>query len=113
LKSPESFGRHLEVYGLASWIGVFGGVITIVMMLAMNSIYATPSVALAVYNSFDPANNAHRWMRAFDLFGAWQAVVAGIGISKVADKSATTGIAVTVVLWLIWIAASVSLGLAR
>lgn len=113
LKSPEPFGRHLEVYGLASWIGIVGTVITVVMMLALNSIYATPSAALAIYDSFDPANDAHKWMRAFDVFGAWQAVVAGFGISKVAGKDSTMGIAVAVVLWLIWIAASVSLGLAR
>ena len=113
LKSSEPYGRHLEVYGLASWIGVIGGVITVVMMLAMNSIYATPSAALAFYDSFDPANDTHRWLRALDVFGAWQAVVAGFGISKLAGKDSTMGIVVAVVLWLIWIAASVSLGLAR
>jgi hypothetical protein len=113
LKTGEGYGRHLEVYGIASWIGVLGGTITVVMMLALDSIYATPSAALAVYDTFDPANTAHKWMRAFDVFGAWQAVVAGIGISKVAGKDSTMGIAVAVVLWLVWVAISVSLGLAR
>jgi hypothetical protein len=113
LKSSESYGRHLEVYGLASWIGIIGSVITIVMMLALDSIYATPSAALAIYNNFDPANEGHKWMRAFDAFGAWQAVVAGFGISKVAGKDSTMGLVVAVVLWLIWVAISVQLGLAR
>ena len=113
LKTSEPYGRHLEVYGLASWIGVFGGVITLVMMLAMNSIYATPSAALAFYDSFDPGNTTHRLLRALDLFGAWQAVVAGFGISKVAGKDSTMGIVVAVGLWLVWVGISVALGLAR
>ena len=113
LKTPEGFGRHLEVYGLASWIGIVGGVVTLAMMLGMNSIYATPSAALAIYDSFDSVNTTHRFLRALDVFGAWQAVVAGFGISKVAGKDGMTGVAVAVVLWLIWVAASVSLGLAR
>ncbi len=113
LKTTEPYGRHLEVYGLASWIGVFGGIITLVMMLAMNSIYATPSAALAIYDSFDPANKTHGLLRALDLFGAWQAVVAGFGISRVAGKDSMMGIIVTVGLWLIWVAISVALGLAR
>jgi hypothetical protein len=113
LKSTESYGRHLEVYGIASWIGVVGTVITIVMMLALDSIYATPSAGLAVYDSFDSANTTHRLMRALDIFGAWQALVAGIGISKVAGKDSTMGIVVAVVLWLAWVGISVALGLAR
>lgn len=113
LKSPEAYGRHLEVYGIASWIGIGGGIITIIMMLAMNSMYATPSAALAVYDSFDAGNTTHRLLRALDIFGAWQAVVAGIGISKVAGKDSTMGIVIAVVLWLAWVGISVALGLAR
>jgi hypothetical protein len=113
LKSTEGYGRHLEIYGIASWIGIIGSVITLVMMLGMNTMYATPSAALAVYDSFDPANTTHRLLRALDLFGAWQAVVAGFGISKVAGKDSTMGIVVAVVLWLAWVGISVALGLAR
>lgn len=113
LKTGESYGRHLEVYGIASWIGIFGSVITVVMMLAFDSMYATPSAALSIYDSFDSANTTHRLMRALDVFGAWQAVVAGIGISKVAGKDSTMGIAIAVVLWLAWVGISVALGLAR
>jgi hypothetical protein len=113
LKTGEGYGRHLEVYGIASWVGILGSIITIVMMLALDSIYATPSAALAVFDSFDPANTSHKWMRALDVFGAWQAVVAGIGISKVAGKDSTLGISVAVVLWLAWVGISVALGLAR
>lgn len=113
LKTPEGYGRHLEVYGIASWIGVVGTVVTIVMMLAMSSMYATPSGALAVYDSFDSANTTHRLLRALDIFGAWQAVVAGIGISKISGKESTMGVVIAVVLWLAWVGISVALGLAR
>lgn len=113
LASPAGYQKHLEIYGTASWIGIMGGIITLLMMLALNSMYATPSAGLAVYTSFDPANKMHTLLRSLDVFGAWQAVVVGIGISKIAGKGSGAGIGLALVLWLIWIAVSVSLGLAR
>ena len=42
LKSVVGYGKHLEVYGIASWIGVLGGIITVLMMVGLGSIAATP-----------------------------------------------------------------------
>lgn len=41
-KSTEGYGKHLELYGIASWIGVLGGIIAALMMVGLGSMTATP-----------------------------------------------------------------------
>jgi hypothetical protein len=113
LKSPVKYGKFLEVYGIATWIGVLGTVITMGMVLGMNSMFATPSAGLIFSDGFDPSNTMHKFASAFNIFSVWQAVVTGIGLSSLAGKPSGNGIAVALVLWLIWVAVAVPLGLLR
>jgi hypothetical protein len=113
LKSDAPYGKFLEVYGLASWIGIFGAIVTFMLMLGLDSMYASASAALAVVSEFDPANTTHKILKSLDVFAAWQAVAAGIGIGAVAKKESGAGIGVAMVLWVVWVAISVGLGLAR
>ena len=103
LKSTAGYGKHLELYGISSWIGLFGGVVTLLMIVGLNSLYASPSAALAVYSSFDPLNMTHKILAAVNIFSIWQAIVLGIGIGKLSDKSTSTGIGVVLGLWIIWV----------
>ena len=93
LKSPAGYAKHLEIYGISSWIGVLGGIVAALMMNALGSMYATPSAALAVYSSYDPMNSLHRFLASVEIFGIWQWAVAGIGLSKTSGKSTGMGIA--------------------
>lgn len=113
LKAPGGYGKYLEVYGLSGWIGILGLLVTILMVVAMNSLYATPSLGLAVVDEYDTTNKMHLIMSSINVFGIWQAVVIGIGLSKLADKPAGTGITVAMVLWVLWVACAVALGFAR
>ncbi len=113
LKTDAPYGKYLEVYGIASWIGIVGGVVTFVLMLALDSMYASASPALAILSNFDPMNTTHKFMKAADVFAAWQAVTIGVGLSTVAKKPSGTGIGIAVGLWLVWVVVSVLLGLAR
>jgi hypothetical protein len=113
LKSSAGYGKHLELYGIASWIGVLGGIITIMMMIGLGSISATPSGALAFLDSFDSTNKLHMLCASLNIFSIWQTVVIGIGLSKLSDKSAWAGIGISFVLWIIWVAISILLGIAR
>ena len=113
LKSAAGYGKYLELYGLSGWIGILGLLVTILMVVAMNSLYATPSLGLAVFNEYDTSNKMHLVMSSINIFGIWQAVVVGIGLGKLADKPGSTGIAVAMVLWLLWVACAVALGFAR
>lgn len=101
-KSAVGYGKHLELYGISSWIGVLGGVVTLLMIIGLNTMYASPSAALAVYASFDPTNTTHKLLGAINVFSIWQAIVVGIGISKLGNKPSTVGIGVALGLWAIW-----------
>ncbi len=113
LKSAVGYGKHLELYGIASWIGVLGGVITILMMVGFGSMSATPSAALALMGSFDPTNKLHMLLASLNIFSIWQTAVIGIGLSKFSDKHTSAGIGVAFALWIVWVALSILIGIAR
>lgn len=113
LKSSANYGLTLEVYGLASWIGVLGSLVTMAMILGLNSLFATPSLGLLYLDGYDVTNTMHKIGSALNVFSAWQAVVIGIGLSTLAQKPASQGIAVALVLWVLWLAIGVPLGIIR
>jgi hypothetical protein len=113
LKSAVGYGKHLEMYGIASWIGVLGGIITVLMMVGLGSMAATPSGALALLGSFDPTNKFHMLLASLNIFSIWQTAVIGIGLSKLSDKQTSAGMGVAFALWIVWIALSILLGIAR
>lgn len=111
--STAGYGKYLELYGLSSWIGILGGIIMILMVGAMGSLYASPSAGLAVLSNYNPTDNTHRILSALNIFSIWQAAVVGIGMSKLAGKSAGMGIGIAFGLWVVWVAITIFLGLAR
>ena len=113
LKSAEGYGKHLELYGISSWIGVLGGIITLLLIVGLNSLAASPSAVLAVLGNYEATNDFHKVLSALNIFSIWQTAIIGIGLSKFSGKPAGTGIAVACGLWVLWIAVSIFLGLAR
>ena len=113
LKSAEGYGKHLELYGISSWIGVLGGIITLLMIVGLNSLVASPGAVLAVLGNYEATNNFHKVLSALNIFSIWQAAIIGIGLSKLSDKSTGTGMTVAFALWVLWVAVSILLGLAR
>jgi hypothetical protein len=107
LKAEGGYGKYLELYGASQWIGILGFIITILMAVALSSMYATPSGALAVLSNYSPKNTTHRLLSSVNVFTIWQMVVVGIGIAKFAGKSSGTGIGVGVGLWILWVLISV------
>ncbi len=113
LKSTAGYGKHLELYGVASWIGVLGGIVTILMMVGLGSMAATPSAALAVMGNYDPTTDFHKLLSSLNIFSIWETIVIGIGLSKLSGKSTGAGVGIAFVLWVAWVAVSVLLGIAR
>lgn len=113
LKSDAGYKKYLEVYGLASWIGVLGGIVTMAMMIAMDSFFARPAASLAILSQYDPFSKTHKILAALDVFAIWQAVVVGIGLSKLSQKSSGIGIGVALALWVVWVLVTVFLGFGR
>ncbi len=109
LKSTAGYGKHLEVYGISCWIGLLGGIVTLLMIVGLNSIYASPGAGLAVYASFDPMSTTHKILASLNIFSVWQAVIIGIGLGKLSDKSTSIGIAIAMVLWVLWVVVQILL----
>jgi hypothetical protein len=103
LKAPAGYGKYLELWGTSEWIGLLGGIITLLMVLGMGSMYASPSAALAVLSNFNPSNTVDRLLGSLNIFSIWQVIVLGIGLSKYAEKPLGTGIGFAVGLWVIWV----------
>jgi hypothetical protein len=111
LKSPEGYGTYLGVYGTSAWVSVLGSVITLLMIIGLGSLYATPSAALAVFSDYDATNTVHRILTRLDVFAAWQAFVIGLGLAKITGKPAGTGIGYAMGLWIVWAVGVGALGI--
>ena len=74
---------------------------------------ATPSGALALLGSFDPTDKLHMLFASLNIFSIWQTVVIGIGLSKLSDKQTGAGMGAAFALWIIWVALSILIGIAR
>lgn len=104
LKASHGYSTYLAMYGLASWIAVLGSVVSILLMVGLGSMYATPSLALMVYPDYDPLNQTHFLYSKLELFSIWEAVVVGIGLSKLTGKPTGVGIGYSFgLLALIWL----------
>lgn len=107
LKAEGGYGKYLELWGASQWIGILGGIITLLMIISMNTLYAAPSGALAVLQNFNRHDVVHRLLASLNLFSIWQMVVVGIGLAKFSGKSTGTGIGVAIGLWIVWVVISV------
>lgn len=107
LKAEGGYGKYLELWGASQWIGALGGIITLLMIVAMNSVYAAPSGALAVLQEFNRHDTTHRLLSSLNIFSVWQMIVVGIGLAKFSGKPSGTGIGVALGLWVVWVLISV------
>jgi len=103
LKTPEGYSAHLEMYGSAEWIGILGSIVTLLMMVGLGSMYARPGGSLLVLSTFDASSTFHKLLAAVTIFGFWQTAVVGIGLAKLAGKSAIAGLGPAFGLWIVWV----------
>ena len=82
-KSQIKYGKVVEVVGLASTVSFLGGIVMVLLLTAFGSLYATPSLALAVIDSFDPKNTVHSLLASVNLFTLWYLGVTSVGLGKV------------------------------
>jgi hypothetical protein len=112
LKSAASYGSYLATYGLASWIGILGGIVTVLMMSSLGSLYASLGGALAVYSDFDTTSTTHKLLARLEVFAIWQMAIVGLGLAKITGKAAGMAIGIAFGLWVLWVAAGLAIGLA-
>jgi len=101
-KQAVLYGKVMEVVGASTMInGVLGTIVTMLLMLAVGSLYATPGLALLI-SGFDPNNKVHLLLASINIFSLWYLGVLSVGLGKL--FGVTTGkTAVWVVgLWIVW-----------
>lgn len=107
LKAEGGYGKYLELWGSSLWIGILGGIVTLLLLLAFENMYASPGAALAVLSNYSPKNSLHRLLSSLNVFSIWQMIVVGIGLSKFSGKPLGVGIGVAFALWVAWVLISV------
>jgi hypothetical protein len=107
LKAEGGYGKYLELWGALQWIGLLGGIVTLLMIVAMNSVYASPSAALGVMANYNRLDTTHRLLSSLNIFTIWEMIVLGLGLSKFSGKSMGVGIGVAMGLWVAWVLLSV------
>jgi hypothetical protein len=109
LKFGGGYPKVLEMYGLASLVGLAGAVVTLIMMNLFGSMYAAPAASMAVMNTFDHRNAIHNLLSAVNIFSIWQVAIVGIGLAKVSKRPTGSGMGVAFGLWGAWVIVSVAL----
>jgi hypothetical protein len=111
LKFPGKYTKVLEVFGLASFVGLLGSVITLLLMYLFGSMTATPSPGLILGEGFDAKNKLHVVLASLNIFTIWQMGLVGIGISKITKKSMGAGLGLVYGLWILWVIISTVTGI--
>jgi hypothetical protein len=101
LKSTVSFSKVMEVFGLSFFVSAVVSLLSIVIVVAMGSIYASLSPTLFIDN-FDPMNKEHKMLAALNLLEFWGMYVAAVGLSKIWNTTMGKSIGVVGGVWLVW-----------
>ena len=78
-----SFGKLLEVVGLATMVAVLGTVVGLLLMQLTGRMFATPSPGFFV-TSFDAANRLHLALGAANIFWLWYVALLALGLAQLA-----------------------------
>jgi hypothetical protein len=109
-KSAAAYGKVVEIVGLSMYVSVLGSIITLLLVVAMGSLYATPSLALAV-SHFDPADKLDKLLSAINVVTLWFLAVIAVGLGKLFSVTTAKAITAVGVLWVLWTAGTVLLNL--
>jgi hypothetical protein len=108
-KSALSYMKITEVVGLSMYIGAVGAIITMIMIVVMGTMHATPGLGLLI-SQFDDQNKVHKILEACNLVTFWATAVIGIGLSKAGRVSLAKGLGTVFGVWAVWTAISISVG---
>lgn len=100
-KSAVSYGKILEVYGLSWYVSVVSILITMVMVIAMGSLYAQPAASIFL-SHVDPTDKVHKVLMALNILDFWMLYVAGVGLSKVWNVTIAKSLAVVGGVFVVW-----------
>jgi hypothetical protein len=90
LKAPLKYGTMLELTGLSYMVMVLGSIISILTILALDSLYATPSLAIVI-KEYNVENSIHKLLSQLNIFSIWFVALLGIGLAKICNVATAKG----------------------
>jgi len=110
MKAAAPYMKVTEVVGLTFYIGILEALVTTGFVFGMNSLFASPSLALMV-SDFDMNNKLHLVLSKVNIFTLWTLVVTGIGLSKLFQRDLPKVLVLVFVLWVLYCAVTILAGI--
>ena len=110
MKATAPYAKVLEVIGFTFLIGAVESIVTTILMFALDSLFATPSLGAFVSN-FDLQNKLHLALAKANIFTIWSLAVTSIGLSKIFQRDFPKVLVLVFALWIVWSAFSILTGI--
>jgi len=88
-KTRIAYMKTVEMVGLCTMIGVLGGVVSMLLIVATGNMYATLGPALLI-RDYDLGNKMHLVLSSLNLMTIWYIGVLCVGLSRLTGKSFMT-----------------------
>jgi hypothetical protein len=102
MKATAPYMKVVEVVGLTFFIVTIESVVTTILSLGMNSVFASPSLALLI-SDFSVDNRMHLLAASMNVFTFWTLGVTSIGLARLFQKDLPKVLVLVFALWIIWI----------
>lgn len=103
IKAQAPYMKVVEVVGLVFFITILESIVTTIMVIGLDSLHASPSLALAVLGSFSTDNKLHVALSKINAFTIWNLVVVSIGLGHLFRRDVPKVMALVFALWILWV----------
>jgi hypothetical protein len=100
LNARFSYGKSLEVAGLALMISTLGVIVSMLLIVKFERLSASPGLGMAIAD-FDVSRKSHLFAGAANIFSIWQVCVLAVGLSRLAGARFTKALLVIFVYWIL------------
>jgi len=101
MKASVPFMKVAEVVGLTLFIAALEAIVTVILQIGMNSLFASPSLAIFISN-FSMENTMHTLASKINIFTFWELIVVSIGLAKIFMKDMPKVLVLVFALWVLW-----------
>ena len=101
MKATSPYMKVVEVVGLTFFIATLESVVTTILCIGMNSIFASPSLALLI-SDFSIENKMHLLAASMNVFTFWTLAVTSIGLARLFQKDVPKVLVLVFALWILW-----------
>jgi len=101
MKVSVPFMKVAEVVGLTLLIVSLESIVTLILQIGMNSLFASPSLAIFISN-FSVDNTMHALAAKANIFTIWELVVVSIGLARLFMKDMPKVLVLVFALWVLW-----------